>query len=474
MRPIANQLLTVSIAIIFLLAACANSQRSELDGQFSLTNLTDEEVNELMDRLSVRGPSPDALQEIEDSGDPRFIAPLITVQRYLQRNPAAEIGLVLDNLTGQAFGSDWGDWVAWASRNDLPVSSGFAAWKADQLTFIDPAFSRFVYDDVPSTINLYEVVWGGVRVDGIPALDNPAQIEPADADYITPDELVFGLAINGDIRAYPLRIMDWHELFNDVVGGMPVSLAYCTLCGAGVLYDTTVDDTVYTFGSTGMLMRSNKLMYDRNTDSVWNQLTGQPVLGELVGTDIRLEVLPVTLTTWEDWLSDHPDTTVLDIDTGFPRDYTIGAAYASYFGSADTMFPVGITNDELATKDLIYALNIDDTPKAYPLDLLSEERVTNDALAGLDVVLVTSVAPELTSPEPGGAAVRAYQRDGHTFSPSPDGDDNSVVDENGETWTVSEEALTAPDGSTLERLPGHIAYWFGWYSFYPDTLLYEG
>lgn len=475
-------------AVALLLAGCGGSsevepaeeeeveQATEDTGQTfeGDVTLSDEEFAAMLDNLSFAAFNADVLAAAEESGDVRFVVPLIEIMRF--RSPAQyeAIGEALDSLTGEDIGADWPAWMAWSVENQPPLPPGYVGWKSNLLAIIDPAFRRFIYEGVPTTIRLDEVVWGGVRVDGIPALDNPTQISPDEADYVTPDELVFGVDINGDARAYPLRIMDWHEMFNDVVGGVPVSLAYCTLCGAGILYDTTVDGEVYTFGSSGFLMRSNKLMYDRNTDSLWNQLTGEPVAGELVGSGIKLDLLPVTLTTWEDWLDDHPETTVLDLHTGFARRYEVGAAYADYFASPGTMFPVPSIDEDLAVKDLIYALNIDDTPKAYPLPLLAEERVSNDTLAGLDIVLVTSDAPELASPEPGGAAVRAYERDGHTFAPSPGGDDGTVLDEDGETWTVTEDELTGPDGESLPRVAGHVAYWFGWNSFYPETLVYEG
>jgi hypothetical protein len=449
----------------------ASEGPAEFDPQITMP---DGQVSEMLDTFTLSGIRSTTLDAMVDSGDARFIVPLIELQRFFSQQQRLAIGLALDELTGQEIGTDWAAWMRWAAEAEPPLPPNYAGWKADQLAIIDPEFRRFIYEDVPTTIRLDEVVWGGVAVDGIPALDNPTQISPDEADYIMPEELVFGVAIDGDVRAYPLRIMNWHEMFNDVVGGTPVSLAYCTLCGAGILYDTTVDGEVYTFGSSGFLFRSNKLMYDRNTDSLWNQLTGEPVTGPLVGSGIKLDILPVTLTTWEDWLSDHPDTTVLSLDTGFTRVYEVGAAYGEYFASPETMFPVAGVPDDLLTKDLVYALNLDNTPKAYPLDLLAEERVTNDTLAGQEVVLVTSDAPELIQAEPGGAAVRAYERGGHTFAPAPDGADNTVVDETGQTWQVTEDAMVNSTGETLPRVPGHVAYWFGWSAFYPDTLVYEG
>ena len=148
----------------------------------------------------------------------------------------------------------------------------------------------------------------GCRKDGIPALTNPAHVPAADATYLEDDELVFGVEIAGDARAWPLRILDWHEVLNDVVGGVPVTLAYCPLCGSGILYDARAPgrDEPFVFGTSGLLYRSNKLMYDQATHSLWHQFTGRPVVGPLTGSGIELEVLPVAITSWRDWRAQHP------------------------------------------------------------------------------------------------------------------------------------------------------------------------
>ena len=228
-------------------------------------------------------------------------------------------------------------------QRDIQPPPGFVGWKGALLARIDPRFSDFLQDDFAYSLRPEEIVWGGVSVDGIPALDNPRMVpsDDEDAEYITLDEPVFGLYINGDARAYPLRILDWHEMANDVVGDVPVSIAYCTLCGAAIAYDGRASNgETYTFGSSGFLYRSNKLMYDRQTRTLWNQLTGEPVLGELVGEDVGLTILPIVLTSWKSWLEQHPDTLVLSLNTQFGRTYELGAAYGNYFASSDTMFPV--------------------------------------------------------------------------------------------------------------------------------------
>jgi hypothetical protein len=430
----------------------------------------------------------DAARLILAAGDRRFVPVYIELLRALQ------IGLIqggdsagtieaLESLSGQSFGNDWPAWVAWYGATEIAPPPGFTGWKGQLLGRIDPGFADFLQDDFPAQIRVEEIQWGGVRVDGIPALDNPAMLPAAEATYLEADEPVFGLAWNGDARAYPLRIMDWHEMANDVVGGVPVSLAYCTLCGAGIAFDGRASNgETYTFGSSGFLFRSNKLMYDRQTRTLWNQLTGEPVLGPLVdtaGPALQLELLPVVLTTWEAWQAQHPDTVVLDIQTGYERPYLPGAAYGGYFASTETMFPVWQRSSLLETKARIYALRIDGVPKAYPLATLAQEGVVNDTLADTPVVLVAPRgAVEVAgfdqrlggvSYEAGGE-VRAYNRGEHTFTSGPDL--GAVLDEDGRSWRVTEDALVGPDGEAAPRLGGHLAYWFGWYAFFPQTLVY--
>lgn len=458
----------------------------------TITPIAEEDIPPLLqDLLAAEADvAEEALQRMKESGDERFISVLLELYRARQLglvrhlNYEAVLG-ALQTLSGQTFADNWPAWVEWYGATELEPPPGFTGWKGQLLSEIDPGFGEFLQDEFPAELRPEEIMWGGVLVDGIPALDYPTMIPAAEAAYLNPFDVVFGISINGDQHAYPLRILDWHEMANDVVGDVPVSLAYCTLCGAAIAYDGRATDAdgqpiTYDFGSSGFLYRSNKLMYDRQTRTLWNQLTGKPVLGELVGHDIQLELLPVVLTTWADWQEQHPDTVVVDMNTGYDRDYNPGAAYGGYFADTDTMFPVWQRDDALRTKDQIYALNLNDTPKAYNLDLLIEEAVINDTLGGEEIVLVSGNEIYKVDGEhwllglvqyEAGAEVRAFARDGRSFSPGPTPD--IVMDEFDNEWQVTEEALISPDGETLPRINGHLAYWFGWYAFYPETLVYE-
>ncbi len=448
---------------------------------------SDQEAAQLLDDLvgADRTAVRRAYNRILLAGDQRYIAAFIELMRINMIGVGTPLNFdesvrALEALSGQSFGGDWFDWIEWYGGTDLAPPPGFTGWKGRLLGRIDPGFAEFLRDDLPGEIRVEEIVWGGVRVDGIPALDNAEMIPAVQADYLLSEEPVFGISINGDSRAYPLRILDWHEMANDVVGGVPVSLAYCTLCGAGIGFRGEIEDgRTFTFGSSGFLYRSNKLMYDRQTRTLWNQLTGQPVLGELAGSGIRLDLVPVVVTTWADWQAQHPDTVVLSLETGYARTYEPGAAYGDYFSYYDTMFPVWRRSDLLAAKDRVYALQIEGNPVAYPVDLLVEEIVANHQVGEIPLVLVATRGGILVNGNSlrvgevrydAGAEVRAYARAEYVFSPG--GDPGSLQDQYGEDWQITEEALLGPEGARLERMNGHLAYWFGWYTFFPQTEVY--
>ena len=456
----------------------------------------DDEALELMDTLSDPEAGEEAwrlaLARIVHAEDDRFSAPLIEL---LWARDTRILGAGLDYLeyydalreiTGAELSPYRHEWISWYGASDLEPPPGFTGWKGRLLSIIDPQFAEFLSDEHPSAIRVEEILWGGVLVDSIPPLEFPAMIDPDDVDYLEPDEAVFGIALNGEAHAYPLRILDWHEMANIEVGGIPISLAYCTLCGAAIAYDDRGPDGVtYNFGTSGFLYRSNKLMYDRNTRTLWNQFTGEPVLGELVGkldlegNPLRLDLLPVVLSTYSDWLERHPDTVVLDINTGFPRLYQPGAAYGHYFSNPDTMFPVWLRSEDLYLKQYVYGLRMGGARKAYPIDVLAEERVVNDVFNDQRIVLVTQkeidtlgysrVGPVLY---PSGGEVRAFERGERRFYPGPE--NGTVVDATGAEWEVTEDALISPGGERLARISGHLAFWFGWYAFFPETELYAG
>ena len=469
-----------SAAILVVLAMLAAvGVASQPDAQ----PISDEEAVELLYAITEkRGQAAlDAMARIRAADDERFIAAFIETQLMMVENSERVAHIeTLEALSGQRLGRDWFEWRDWYAGTDLEPPPGFTAWKGTLLERLDYRFADFLPDGAASTIRAEEIVWGGVSVDGIPPLEYPPVLPVAEATEMMDDEPVFGLRVNGEARAYPLRIMDQHEMANDIVGGEPLSLAYCTLCGAGIAYQTTQPDgTVFDFGTSGLLYRSNKLMYDRQTRTLWNQLTGEPVLGELAGSGIRLEILPIVLTTWAEWRAEHPDTTVLDFDTGHGRQYRPGTPYSEYFTSSGTWFPTPERDGRLADKTQIFAIELNGSPKAYPIDAVLAEGALNDELGGVEIVIVGSGENiEVNGIDrngidfhyAAGGAARAYERDGHTFRPGLE--PGTLVDASSQVWAITEEALIGPADQRLNRLPGHLAFWFGWSAFFPDTEVY--
>jgi len=469
------------LVIVALLGATALSVAARPAARAS-TAIPDAEAVALMFDLSHADTATahSAVMRILAAHDTRFIAVLIEMLRSYGYSSERNLHVqALEQLSGERLGGLWPAWAEWYGTTGYTPPPRFLGWKGELFSRIDPAFKRLLRFDYPTTLRVEEIVWGGVPFDGIPALDNAPIIPAADAHYLTSDEPVFGLVVNGEARAYPLRIMDQHEMANDVIGGEPVSIAYCTLCGAAIAYRGTLPDgRVLTFGSSGLLYRNNKLMYDRLTRTLWNHLTGEPVLGELVGSGIRLEVLPLVLTSWSDWEAAHPGSLVLSYYTGFDRRYQLGYPYGAYFSDSDTMFPLAQRSELLPTKAQIFALYVAGLPKAYPLDALAAEPVINDVLADTPLVVVAGDAITVDIVwEDGtaldysaGAEVRAYERGAHTFAAGTEPD--TLIDEAGRPWWVTEQALSGPQGETLPRLGGHLAYWFGWYAFFPRTEVY--
>lgn len=432
--------------------------------------------------------SGEALRRIITANDRRFVPVLIDMLYFDRLNVTPRAQLTehvetLELLTGVFYNDDWIQWAEWyAEQDDLTPPPGYATWKGLVLGRLSSSFRDILQDGQPARIRVEDIQWGGVAFDGIPALDNPAMIPGGAVTYLDPAEPVFGLYFNGEAKAYPLRIMDWHEMANDTVGGVEVALAYCTLCGSAIAYQRVVEagGDPLTFGSSGLLYSSNKLMFDRETLTLWNHITGEPVYGPLAESGIVLERLPVVLTSWGEWLAAHPNTTALDIVTGHDRQYEPGTPYGVYFQGDEVWFPVFQRSELLSDKARVYALVLNGAPKAYPIGALAQDRVVNDVLGGVEVVLIadpdevivdgTDFVNQRVVNYSAGLAVRAYASEGIAFGLD---DDGQVVDADGNVWTVTEEALVGPGGETLARLPGHLAYWFGWFNFYPRTEIYS-
>jgi len=353
--------------------------------------------------------------------------------------------------------------VACGEDGALPgVFGAPAADDADANEKLGRIFPEFFPDNVRHSIPLAEIMHGGPPKDGIPALTRPDVIPAAAADYLDPADIVLGLELNGQTRAYPLLIMNWHEIVNDTVGGVPVALTYCPLCGTGIAFDPVIDGVTVEFGVSGLLHNSDLLMYDRATDtpSLWQQALGRAVVGPRTGT--KLTILPVAHSRWGEWAAKHPDTTVLSTDTGFGRNYARDP-YAGYADDPGLFFPVDGAKPDLPRKTWVYGLIHNGQTRAYPLEEFGQLRAANDVVGGDGIVVITG--------EGSPPAARVYQRGLLRFSLT----DGVLTDAEGGVWEVTETALVGPDGRTLDRLTeGFVAFWFAWSAFYPGTDIYDG
>lgn len=341
----------------------------------------------------------------------------------------------------------WFDHLGARAPND--DSTDYLRFKQVLYSTVQAAYGSFLDPALPRTISAQEVRWGGVGIDGIPPLEEPAFVDVAQArTWAIDSDEVIGIEINRDIRCYPRRIIDWHEMVNDTVGGIPVSLAYCTLCNSAILYDGRVGDQVYRFGTSGLLYRSNKLMYDRTSRNLWGQYSGSPVWGSLINSGLKLRYLAAVHTTFGEWRAQHPSTKVLDIETGFSRDYGSGVAYADYWASPDLMFPVAIDGGNIDPKAPVFVVRLGNETVAYPVSLLAERGFIHDTVAGTPIVVLRTAD---------GSGGRAYETG--TLRVTSWDASAAIAVIAGRSWRLTEDALVYESGS-LPRVPGHNSFWF--------------
>ncbi|MBI4263913.1 MAG: DUF3179 domain-containing protein [Acidobacteria bacterium] len=392
---------------------------------------------------------------------------LLDVARFLP--PADRQGIVdfLEARSGKRFGQDLDAWRQWIWAQPYDPHPQYAQFKSVLYGALDARFKAFFPPDAASAIRLDEIDWGGVGVNAIPPLEYPAVAAAREAAYLDDSHIVFGIAVNGEARAYPKRILAWHEMALDRLGGTELTVVYCTLCGAVIPYESVVDGRHITLGTSGLLYRSNKLMFDHETSSLWSTFEGRPVVGPLVGSGLRLRPRAVVTTTWKEWRTQHPDTTVLSLDTGYVRDYSEGAAYGDYFSTDRLMFQVPGRDARLLNKDEVLVLQVPPPPARTPQPLaiaaafLARNRVYHAEVAGVELVVITS---------PDGAN-RVFDAGAERFDRVPGAD--LVADAAGRTWRVTEDALVLVDDARVARprVPAQRAFWFGWRAQFPDTIL---
>ncbi len=399
----------------------------------------------------------------------------------------------LEQLTGQhlkgseeELGTLSDRWDRWYQTSEpIAPPEGFASWKGNFYRRHDAQFAQFFDNNSPTDIPLVDIRYGGVGVGSIPELYKPETISADKAVFLSPDEPVVGIEFNGVVRAYPQRVLDWHEMINDDLGGEPVAVSYCSLCGACVAYGARLDSGLrLSFGSSGLLHNSNKLMFDYQTKSLWNQLAGRAVVGEMFADKAELKQIPVTVTKWKNWLATHPKTDVVTLNTGYERQYVLGLPYGRYYGHSRTVVPVRFLDKRVKKKELVYGLQFGESSKAYPLNELARQPIVHDQIDGKQVVLLTPdgeirVVNEFPSRRnnrmrrvnyAAGAEVRAYESGGKTFQ---QGDQpGTLVDAEGTSWRATELALVSSAGEELPRVAGIQSYWFSWNAFHPKTELF--
>ncbi len=404
-----------------------------------------------------------ALREISWTWQPSYAAILIQMMGWIEhRSVQADAIALLERASGHTFGKDANAMYVWLWSFDPGQHPDYSEFLATFFGDVDPRFREYFADHPKTEIRLDEIRWGGVRRDGIPPLKNPKMIRASEATYLDDDNVVFGVALNGDVRAYPKRILAWHEMVKDKIGGIEINGVYCTLCGSMIVYDATVNGVHHELGTSGFLYRSNKLMYDHATKSMWSTLSGTPVVGQLVGQGIQLKPLYVVTTTWKEWRRRHPNTLVLSLDTGHRRDYGEGSAYREYFGTDRLMFNVPKVDDRLLNKAEVLALRSSGSPEeqlAIDAAFLAKTPVYHDRIGREAFVVLTDKS----------GANRVYATGAVSFA---DWDGDTVArDRQGRAWQVHEDGLAGPGNQKLARLPAHRAFWFGWYSQYPATRL---
>lgn len=281
------------------------------------------------------------------------------------------------------------------------------------------------FDLSNSSIDVSEIHHGGPAKDDIPAIDKPKFIHANQASYLAPTDRVLGLSLGGKSKAYPIKILNYHEIVNDFFDKKAVVITYCPLCGSGTAYSSQINGINTTFGVSGLLYNSDVLLYDRETESLWSQLLSRAISGSQKETS--LEMLPLNHTSWQDWQKQYPETMVLSNQTGFNRDYS-RSPYGNYNQDESLYFPVSQLNKDYHPKESVIGLSFDGKTKVYPFAELSKVKTPfNDAIGKHTITVVFD----------------AKNRTG------------KILDSN------------------KKEIPSITSFWFAWLAFYPDSEVFK-
>ncbi|MBV2092240.1 MAG: DUF3179 domain-containing protein, partial [Candidatus Thiodiazotropha sp. (ex Ctena orbiculata)] len=236
------------------------------------------------------------------------------------------------------------------------------------------------FDVTDATIEVSEILPGGPPRDGIPSIDEPQFVPAKEADFLKPEDRILGVVRNGVVKAYPINILNWHEIVNDRFRQEPIAITFCPLCGTGMAFEATVRGETLKFGVSGLLYNSDVLLYDRASESLWSQIMKQSISGKYQGD--RLRHVPLQHTNWADWSDRYPDTLVLSDETGFSRDYK-RSPYRGYDKSRDLYFPVEFRAKGYHPKERVLGLEVNGAYKAYPfVELSKTDGLIEENLAG--------------------------------------------------------------------------------------------
>ena len=362
-----------------------------------------------------------------------------------------------------------------------PDRNGYGvAVDADYASTLSSAVSTRVWetDFRFHTVPYEEIISGGVGRDGIPPIDNPSFVSVAEADeWLGDTEPVIALDLNGEAKAYPLQVLTWHEIVNDELAGVPIAATYCPLCNSAIVFERRLDGTVYDFGVSGFLRNSDLIMWDRQTQSWWQQLTGEAIAGELAGAQLRF--VPAQLVSWDTFAKEYPDGLTLD-RPGFGRPYGDNP-YVNYDVPDSQPFLFRQETDpRLPPKLRVAAVEINGDAVAFPYSVLAEERVVQYEVGGEEVVVFFEFG---TTSALGRRSIRNAEDVGATgvFHPMLDGrqltfalDGDAFTDEGTDsTWNVLGRAVSGPlAGRQLERVQAQDHLWFAWAAFKPHTRVY--
>ncbi len=316
--------------------------------------------------------------------------------------------------------------LEWLKKNRILVLSslllGVIAILVSKIATSDNGF-----DLSNATIPVKQIMHGGPPKDGIPAISNPKFVSVEQASHVSSSDRIVGITLDGVSKAYPISILNWHEIVNDEVNGQHFAITYCPLCGTAVAFDAEIGGEVTEFGVSGLLYNSDVLLYDRNTESLWSQISSRSVAGKLVGTELAR--LPISHTTWQDWENKYPDTLVLSEETGHFRDYSRDP-YAGYEKSRSLFFAVNNQAPEsYHPKELIIGLEVNGTYRAYPFIELDKN-----------------------------------------------GKSSFVDNLNGKKFTInwdSENRAVSIFDSSGKEIAGIQGFWFAWFAFHPETEVFQ-